>query len=442
MPSSETWTSIKRSVSSRFVDDKVAELFANTGFRRLYFGRVVGRVGDKLYSIAAMWLVYELTGSTFYTGLAGFLTRIPQAFSFLLGPLVDRSQLRRLLVASEITQAIIALGVPAAALLGYLNVWVVLGVMPLLTLLRRISAPAEQAVLPRIVEDRLLARANSVDKTTIQSVGAVTELLSGTLIVFFGAAALYIVDAVTFLGSAAFFALMRVPETEATGTTPSWSEYLEDVREGFATVRHSVIGHMIVAVVLSSIFLGMSSAVLPAFADIFGNAEAYALLIGATTIGTLVGSVIASYFETIPFGKLSIIGFLVAMMLRLGAVAIEGFPAALVFWGAAVVPLGVYNVLASTIIQVGIPDEMLGRVSSTIGSLTGIIGPSGVLLGGVLGARLGSRTTIAISAIGLLALALYWGTVPALRQFEPVSDLESDAFELSTDKAQSEESPA
>ena len=101
-----------------------------------------------------------------------------------------------------------------------------------------------------------------------------------------------------------------------------------------------------------------------------------------------------------------------------------------------------YNVLASTIIQVGVPDEMLGRVSSTIGSLTRVLALAGVLVGGILGAELGSRTTIAISAIGLLVLALYWSIVPTLRRFKTVSDLESDAFELSSDEPQSEESPA
>ena len=85
---------------------------------------------------------------------------------------------------------------------------------------------------------------------------------------------------------------------------------------------------------------------------------------------------------------------------------------------------------------------MLGRVSSTIGSLTRVLALAGVLVGGILGAELGSRTTIAISAIGLLVLALYWNVVPTLRRLKAVSDLESDAFELSNDEPQSEESPA
>lgn len=72
-----------------FAGSKTAALLGNPGFRRLYAGRMVSRIGDKPYFVAAMWLVFELTGSTFFTGLAGFLARLPQATGFLFGPLVD-----------------------------------------------------------------------------------------------------------------------------------------------------------------------------------------------------------------------------------------------------------------------------------------------------------------------------------------------------------------
>jgi len=75
-------------------------LFKNSNFTKLFFGRVVTNIGDSMYAVAAMWLVYELSSSAFYTGLAGFLTRIPQTFQFLAGPLIDRWSLRRTLVVT------------------------------------------------------------------------------------------------------------------------------------------------------------------------------------------------------------------------------------------------------------------------------------------------------------------------------------------------------
>ena len=54
-----------------------------------------------------MWLVYVLTGSSFYTGLAGFLVQAPTSVQFLFGPLIHRWKLRRVFVGTQLVQAIL-----------------------------------------------------------------------------------------------------------------------------------------------------------------------------------------------------------------------------------------------------------------------------------------------------------------------------------------------
>lgn len=79
-------------------------------------------LGGGLYTVAAMWLVFDLTGSAAYTGLAGFLLRAPRTLKQFAGPLVDRSSLGRVLVGSEALGAGLAAMVPLAALAGELTV--------------------------------------------------------------------------------------------------------------------------------------------------------------------------------------------------------------------------------------------------------------------------------------------------------------------------------
>jgi hypothetical protein len=62
----------------------------NTTFLRLFSGRIITDAGDTLYFIGAMWFVWELTGSPFYTGLAAAFYRVLGALSIFIGPLVDR----------------------------------------------------------------------------------------------------------------------------------------------------------------------------------------------------------------------------------------------------------------------------------------------------------------------------------------------------------------
>ena len=52
-------------------------------FRRYYIGQAVSMIGTWVQSVAVMWLAYRLSGSTWFTGLIGFLNNAPHLF---LGP--------------------------------------------------------------------------------------------------------------------------------------------------------------------------------------------------------------------------------------------------------------------------------------------------------------------------------------------------------------------
>ncbi|MFB9807612.1 MFS transporter [Haladaptatus pallidirubidus] len=130
------------------------KLLRNTAFRRLLFGRLVTNAGDSLYAVAAMWLVYELTGSSTYTGLAGALTMAPQLAQMLIGPLVDHWPFRRLLIAVQLVQATVVLVIPVAWLFGIRSVTLVLVVVPILSLLNQFVYPAQSAALPELSHKR------------------------------------------------------------------------------------------------------------------------------------------------------------------------------------------------------------------------------------------------------------------------------------------------
>ncbi len=97
-------------------------------------------------------------------------------------------------------------------------------------------------------------------------------------------------------------------------------------------------------------------------------------------------------------------------------------------YGIATIPIGIYNVLVSATIQTGVPNDLLARVSSTIGSLVAVVGPLGFLVGGFLGDTVGSATVIGLSAVGYCLLVGYWLVVTPLREFPPVTNVEPNSF--------------
>ncbi|WP_276259744.1 MFS transporter [Haloglomus litoreum] len=208
-------------------------LLRNRDFALLVGGRLVTNAGDSLYYIAAMWLVYDLTGSELFTGLAGFLTMAPAALQFLFGPLVDRTPLERLLVGTQVVQGLLVLVVPAAHYLGVLSVWVVLTVMPLLSLLNQPVYPAQSAALPRIVDRDELVGANSVLTLAYQGVNAGFNALGGVVVAAFGAVTLFLVDSVTFAVATMLFLGLNIPEAGA-GDIDDEGSAAEDADEAAA----------------------------------------------------------------------------------------------------------------------------------------------------------------------------------------------------------------
>lgn len=223
-------------MSVAWLGSRVAPL-RNTDFRRLFVGHIVSLLGDSFYFVAAVWLVYDLTGSTVYTGIAGFLIRVPQTVTFLAGPVIDRSSLRRVLVSSELLQGAVVLVIPIAALLGRLNVWIVLMVMPLLTLVGLCTGPAQNAALPRVIDDEMFTRANSVISLASQGSESIAQAVAGTLIATIGAVTVYVIDAVTFATATVLYGLVRIPTLDRVDENQTSESYVGDIREGIQLIK-------------------------------------------------------------------------------------------------------------------------------------------------------------------------------------------------------------
>jgi MFS family permease len=442
----------------------MSSLVRNRDFVRLFAGRALTNAGDSLYYVAAMWLVYDLTGSSFYTGLAGFLVLAPAAFQFLFGPLVDRVSLRRLLVGTQLAQALVVFAVPLAYSLGYLNVWVVLAVMPLLSLLNQPVYPAESAALPRVVGRDQLVRANSLFALAYQGVDAAFNAIGGVLIALVGATALFVFDAATFAAAALLFAGLRIRATgdpepgepvdgAAVGAARSVDEasadpvaitdggdsasnsaepvdggtsgYLATLREGIGFLRGTFVGRVVLGAAVVNGTFGAAMAVLPAYGDLLGGEAAYGLLAASIGGGLLVGALVAGLLADYPFGRLSIVGYLTGAALWTAAIAIGWFPGTLALFALSFVPVGIANVLFSALVQSAVPQAMLGRASAVLGSMAAAAPPLGALFGGAVAESVGVTTVLYLGAAGLVVTAIYLASIRQFRRLPRIADVKT-----------------
>ncbi|WP_076430646.1 MFS transporter [Haladaptatus litoreus] len=418
-------------------------LFKNGTFARLFFGRLITNAGDSAYTIAAMWLAFSLGGSSFYTGLAGFLTMLPQVFQFLAGPLVDRWPLRRILVGTQVTQGILVLVIPLAAATGWLSVWVVLVVMPLVSLLNQFVYPAQQAALPRVVEKEELVEANSAFSFAYQGVDFVFTALGGIVVAVVGAVSLYLIDSVTFAIAALVFVGVQIPPAEsdegdqgedAKNVTSAVDEYRVQLADGIRYVRGSVLVWVLLGSLVVNATIGTALAVLPAYANTHGGPDAYGFILAGITGGMLVGSLSATPLKRFSLATLSIGGFAFSGVAWLVAIAVGWLPATVALFFLAGVPIGATNVIFAAMVQSVVPEDLMGRVSSVLAS--GSVGamPVGSLLGGIGGNVFGNSIVMTSAGFGLLFISACWLTHPLLRNLADVEDLRSERYGLTRSK--------
>ena len=423
----------------------------NPAFRRLFLGRVVTNAGDSLYYVAATWLVYDLTGSSLFTGLATFLVLGPVAFQFLFGPLVDRWPLRRVLVGTQVSQMLLVLVVPLAWALDLLSVWLLLAVMPLLSLLNQPVYPAESAALPRLVARDELVAANSAFSVAYQGVDAAFNALGGLLVALVGAVTLFLVDSVTFAVAALLFLGLRIPAASGDGSAttgddpsdpveasvaadggadrPAGESYLDALRTGFALVRGTVVSRAMAATVVANASIGGVLAALPAYGDALGGEVAYGLAMAAIGGGLLVGALVAGAFDDRPLGRMLIAGSAFSAATWALAIALGWLPVTVTLLAVAFVPVGVTNVLFVSMMQALVPETSLGRVMALVGWVSAGATP----VGGLLGGALASVTTPALvmfgGSVGFAFIAAFVLAVPELRRLPRVADVETLAVE-------------
>ena len=438
--------------------------FHNRDFARLFAGRVITNAGDSLYFIAAMWLVYDLTGDPFYSGVAGFLTLAPSGLQAFFGPLVDRWDLRRLLVGTQVVQGVVILTLPLAHALGMLSAPLILVVMPVLSTLNQFVYPAQSAALPRIVEDEELVGANSAFALAYQGIDSVFNALGGVLIAIVGAVTLFVVDSVTFIAAALLFATLTIPaagasaETDAgengvdreapdDGTDPDAvpitdggdgddegredsddgddGGYLADLKEGIRYLRGTFLAVLMGGSIVINFTIGTMNSTMPAYADGIGGPEAYGILLAAISIGVFVGAAFASRFERFRFGRLSIVGFLFSGVAWVAAIWIGWLPATAALLALAGVPIGTTNVLLTSLVQTVTPDRLLGRVSAVLGSLSSVMIPFGALAGGAAASAFGPVPVMFVAGVGCLFLGGYMFAFPTLRRLPTITEMDT-----------------
>ncbi|HDR4422502.1 TPA: MFS transporter [Bacillus cereus] len=404
------------------------DLLKNRNFLLLFLGRIFTNIGDSLYYVAAMWLVYELSGNPFYSGLAGFLTLLPSALQFLTGPFVDRWSIKNTLVITQVLQCVLILIIPITHYFDLLTVQLLLIIMPIVAFIEQFAYPAQSKALPLLLHKTQLLKGNSLFSFAYQGIDLICTTLSGILVALLGAITLYVIDSFTFAITALLFFSLKMPQQTETGTSLSTKQYFSDLKEGFSIVFRSLMGAFLIGSVVANFSIGMTMAILPSYADSLGGVKSYGFFLAAISAGSLIGALFSSWVGKRNVGRVSIIGFATGAIFWFLSTIVPFQWLSIFLFGLAWIPIGATNILFATISQIAIPNQYLGRINSVMRSMGTIAMPFGSLIGGYTANVFSSQLIFALASIGILFISLVWLLHPKLRSLPKADEITADTF--------------
>jgi MFS family permease len=212
-------------------------LGGNRNFRRLWSAQVVSEIGDWFYTLAIYNLLLQLTGRAGSVALALVLQVLPQT---LIGPTAgvvnDRLRRKQVMIAADIGRMLIVLCM--LLIRSKEMVWVVYPLLMAETLLVAFFEPARNSVIPNIVKREDVVVANTLASTTWSVNLMVGATLGGLVAAFLGRDAVFLLNALSFIVSAALIWGMHFAEPHAEGGRRFEARELVDFSPILAGIRY------------------------------------------------------------------------------------------------------------------------------------------------------------------------------------------------------------
>ncbi|HEY9857054.1 MAG TPA: MFS transporter [Stenomitos sp.] len=383
------------------------EVLGNAPFLFLWMSQLLSQVADKVFFVLLVSLVTEHSPSHAMVSLALIANGLPAVlFGLPAGVLVDRSDKRRTLMATNWLRALALAVLPLVAQ----SPWAIVLLSFAIATCSQPFAPAEAATIPMVVPRSNLMTANALFSTTmVVSIilgFTLAEPLLGTVgstWLALGTAAMYLLAGVCDLG------VRYPPEIRHEGRTVR--DLLDELKEGWQYIRRErpIRGAIVGMVTLFAMFAGMS-----VLAILFAKAELrvpFSWFLAVAGLGMALGSAAVSHWGgNVPRRLLVNGGFLVTGLALWALSGANAQTVPLAFGLAALIGAASASVVLplQTELQERVPDRLRGKVFGAQNMATNIATAGPIAGVGLLADAVGVRMVFGLMG-ALMLVAAAWG---------------------------------
>lgn len=389
----------------------------NYNIINLLIGRIGTNVADSLFYMAILWYFKTHFNSPMLLSLIFIAESSIDMFSFTLGPIIDRIDIKKALKLVTTIQAMLSVIIIPLfnnQKLHFLGITFLIVVYVLSTIGSTLIYPAEDKILPNLVEKKELPKVNGIFQMSYQTLDLFLNAGATILITFLSIKNTIIISALVFAFALLFYTRLNFKLPNVSSSEDN-SSYFKDLITGWQALRaNKQILVLILPFALTNLFYGVSSIGLPYFATQYLNKSAisYGSLEFASSIGGLIGSSIVHRI----YVKDSKLRLLIVTCLMFSGISIilEVVTASvfsmliLVFALCSTCWLSIMNINFKVLVQESFPSSLLGRIITINSSIVNCMIPIGSFLGGFIVKNYGARTAIILEGLAQLVTAVFY----------------------------------
>ena len=400
-------------------------MFKNKNFSILLFGRLITNFGDSIYSIATLTLIYTLTKSTFYSGITLFLISFTAILQIFVSPLISKFNVKRFLIISQLFQAIILLVITYLIYVNKLQITTLIIFIVCISFINQIVYPVQLALLPKIVKQEDLVKANSLFSIAYQGSDALFNSIGGFIITVFGTIYAFIINSITFFINSAIFIFLSNDLSKNTNSIQE--NYFTKLSSGIKIWNTPLLKPLLIGIIIINFSTSSLLTLLPEYSE---TSYFYGILLSASGLGILIGAFLSNS-QILKNIRLSVLytTFTLGIGLSWGALSILNnnsitnkiinFSLFLFGW----ILIGILNTYSQTMIQCIISKDKLDVAMSTMIGLSIALSPLGALFAGILSIKFNTKIIIIITSLLIFSIFLFWFSNKNIRNLLSFSKL-------------------
>jgi MFS family permease len=373
-------------------------------YRVWAMGALVSNVGTWMQRIAQDWIVLtELTNrNATAVGIVMALQFGPQvALLPLTGYAADHFDRRRLLLVTQVSMGVLALGLGLLMLSGAAQLWHVYVFALLLGCVSAFDAPARQTFVAELVGEADLANAVALNSTSFNAGRLIGPAVAGVLIARVGSGLVFVLNAVSFAAVLLSLRLLHVDELHASPHHGSRGTLTDGFR--YVWRRPDLKAILLMVLLIGAFALNFPIFISTMSVTEFGmGASEYGVLTSMTAVGAIAGALLSARQDRPRFGPLFVDSL--CMGIGLGLAAMAGS-----YWlfGAVLLLTGIFSQAVTTsmlsTMQMATAPHLRGRVMAILLAVALGGTSAGAPLVGWVADRFGPRAALALGAASGLA---------------------------------------